>query len=246
MGVFSALCEGLITLKDVNMCSHGGFLTRRVANDIQDADGHITCDAFLKWWDAFLRFYPPKDETLKPKVTVPEPVLEDFDVAEKETSKADNELNVRRLSCMGRSATTWNEEWQKLCDSACDLDDPVTVAQNAQKYAEGLVGEGCAMAENILKRFLCPEYLKDKLQDGFYDKDGCFFAESGSLFVIPLHVLARGLWNVDVHAGERDRRVHGHQHHRGLRLHCHQELLQGVLAVGVLSAPHGSAQQPSL
>lgn len=98
MGVFSALCEGLITLKDVNMCSHGGFLTRRVANDIQDADGHITCDAFLKWWDAFLRFYPPKDETLKPKVTVPEPVLEDFDVAEKETSKADNELNVRRLS----------------------------------------------------------------------------------------------------------------------------------------------------
>ena len=213
MGVFSALCEGLITLKDVNMCSHGGFLTRRVANDIQDADGHITCDAFLKWWDAFLRFYPPKDETLKPKVTVPEPVLEDFDVAEQETSKTDNELNVRRLSCMGRSATTWNEEWQKLCDSACDLDDPVTVAQNAQKYAEGLVGEGCAMAENILKRFLCPEYLKDKLQDGFYDKDGCFFAESGSLFVIPLHVLARGLWNVDVHAGERDRRVHGHQHH---------------------------------
>ena len=127
MGVFSALCEGLITLKDVNMCSHGGFLTRRVANDIQDADGHITCDAFLKWWDAFLRFYPPKDETLKPKVTVPEPVLEDFDVAEKETSKADNELNVRRLSCMGRSATTWNEEWQKLCDSACDLDDRAEV-----------------------------------------------------------------------------------------------------------------------
>ena len=187
LGVLSALCDGLITPKDVNMCSSIDSLTYRVTGDLQNGDGHITCDAFLKWWDAFLRFNPPRDETLKPKVTVPEPILEDFDVAEKET-KVDNELNVCRLSCMGRSATTWNEEWQKLCDSACDLNDTATIAQNAQKYAEGLVGEGCAMAENILKRFLCPEYLKDKLQDGFYDKDGCFFAESGSIFVIPLHV----------------------------------------------------------
>ena len=221
-------------------------LTCRVIKDLQNTDGLITCDAFLKWWDAFLQFNPPRDETLKPKVTVPEPILEDFDIVEKETSKADNELNVRRLSCMGRSATTWNEEWQKLCDSACDLDDPVTIAQNAQKYAEGLVGEGCAMAENILKRFLCPEYLKDKLQDGFYDKDGCFFAESGSLFVIPLHVHAMSPCDVDLHPGERNRRVHGHQHHRGLRLHRHQELLQGVFPAGVLSPPHGSSQQPTL
>lgn len=158
MGVFSALCEGLITLKDVNMCSHGGFLTRRVANDIQDADGHITCDAFLKWWDAFLRFYPPKDETLKPKVTVPEPVLEDFDVAEKETSKADNELNVRRLSW------AWPQRDHMERGVAEALRQRVRPRRpgdgwrrTQQKYAEGLVGEGCAMAENILKRFLCPE-----------------------------------------------------------------------------------------
>ena len=29
---------------------------------------------------------------------------------------------------------------------------------------------------------------REKLKDGFFDRDGCFYTENGSFFVIPLHV----------------------------------------------------------
>ena len=71
------------------------------------------------------------------------------------------------------------------------MNDPsnfISINASAREYADRIVTETCGMNEQIFKHFLCPDSLKSQLQDGFYEKDGCYFSESGSLFVIPLHV----------------------------------------------------------
>ena len=92
---------------------------------------------------------------------------------------------------------TWNEKWQTLCDACCGVDhvdspEGEQAAKLSTQYCEEVVKQVAELREKVLKRFLCPLDGREKLKDGFFDRDGCFYTENGSFFVIPLHVLSHG------------------------------------------------------
>lgn len=106
------------------------------------------------------------------------------------------QLNSSRVSMPGVKAT-WNEKWQTLCDACCGVDhvdspEGEQAAKLSTQYCEEVVKQVAELREKVLKRFLCPLDGREKLKDGFFDRDGCFYTENGSLFVIPLHVLSHG------------------------------------------------------
>lgn len=110
--------------------------------------------------------------------------------------KKETQLNSSRVSMPGVKAT-WNEKWQKLCDACCGVDhvdspEGEQAAKLSTQYCEEVVKQVAELREKVLKRFLCPLDGREKLKDGFFDRDGCFYTENGSLFVIPLHVLSHG------------------------------------------------------
>ena len=110
--------------------------------------------------------------------------------------KKETQLNSSRVSMPGVKAT-WNEKWQTLCDACCGVDhvdspEGEQVAKLSTQYCEEVVKQVAELREKVLKRFLCPLDGREKLKDGFFDRDGCFYTENGSLFVIPLHVLSHG------------------------------------------------------
>lgn len=110
--------------------------------------------------------------------------------------KKETQLNSSRVSMPGVKAT-WNEKWQKLCDACCGVDhvdspEGEQAAKLSTQYCEEVVKQVAELREKVLKRFLCPLDGREKLKDGFFDRDGCFYTENGSFFVIPLHVLSHG------------------------------------------------------
>ena len=110
--------------------------------------------------------------------------------------KKETQLNSSRVSMPGVKAT-WNEKWQKLCDACCGVDhvdspEGEQAAKLSTQYCEEVVKQVVELREKVLKRFLCPLDGREKLKDGFFDRDGCFYTENGSFFVIPLHVLSHG------------------------------------------------------
>ena len=110
--------------------------------------------------------------------------------------KKETQLNSSRVSMPGVKAT-WNEKWQTLCDACCGVDhvdspEGEQAAKLSTQYCEEVVKQVAELREKVLKRFLCPLDGREKLKDGFFDRDGCFYTENGSLFVIPLHVLSHG------------------------------------------------------
>lgn len=110
--------------------------------------------------------------------------------------KKETQLNSSRVSMPGVKAT-WNEKWQKLCDACCGVDhvdspEGEQAAKLSTQYCEEVAKQVAELREKVLKRFLCPLDGREKLKDGFFDRDGCFYTENGSLFVIPLHVLSHG------------------------------------------------------
>lgn len=149
----------------------------------------------MRWWTAFVSYQPPIDSPTIPPTPVQTTLKNDYVEEENQSmiSKHDTQLNASRLSCAGSSSTSWNELWQSLCDEVSDcMNDSsnfIPISTSACQYADRIVTETYGMNEKVLKHFLCPDSLKSQLQDGFYDKDGCYFSESGSLFVIPLHVM---------------------------------------------------------
>lgn len=110
--------------------------------------------------------------------------------------KKETQLNSSRVSMPGVKAT-WNEKWQKLCDACCGVDhvdspEGEQAAKLSTQYCEEVAKQVAELREKVLKRFLCPLDGREKLKDGFFDRDGCFYTENGSFFVIPLHVLSHG------------------------------------------------------
>lgn len=110
--------------------------------------------------------------------------------------KKETQLNSSRVSMPGVKAT-WNEKWQTLCDACCGVDhvdspEGEQAAKLSTQYCEEVVKQVVELREKVLKRFLCPLDGREKLKDGFFDRDGCFYTENGSFFVIPLHVLSHG------------------------------------------------------
>lgn len=110
--------------------------------------------------------------------------------------KKETQLNSSRVSMPGVKAT-WNEKWQTLCDACCGVDhvdspEGEQAAKLSTQYCEEVVKQVAELREKVLKRFLCPLDGREKLKDGFFDRDGCFYTENGSFFVIPLHVLSHG------------------------------------------------------
>ena len=106
--------------------------------------------------------------------------------------KKETQLNSSRVSMPGVKAT-WNEKWQKLCDACCGVDhvdspEGEQAAKLSTQYCEEVAKQVAELREKVLKRFLCPLDGREKLKDGFFDRDGCFYTENGSFFVIPLHV----------------------------------------------------------
>lgn len=106
--------------------------------------------------------------------------------------KKETQLNSSRVSMPGVKAT-WNEKWQTLCDACCGVDhvdspEGEQAAKLSTQYCEEVVKQVAELREKVLKRFLCPLDGREKLKDGFFDRDGCFYTENGSFFVIPLHV----------------------------------------------------------
>ena len=106
--------------------------------------------------------------------------------------KKETQLNSSRVSMPGVKAT-WNEKWQTLCDACCGVDhvdspEGEQAAKLSTQYCEEVAKQVAELREKVLKRFLCPLDGREKLKDGFFDRDGCFYTENGSLFVIPLHV----------------------------------------------------------
>ena len=102
------------------------------------------------------------------------------------------QLNSSRVSMPGVKAT-WNEKWQTLCDACCGVDhvdspEGEQAAKLSTQYCEEVAKQVAELREKVLKRFLCPLDGREKLKDGFFDRDGCFYTENGSFFVIPLHV----------------------------------------------------------
>lgn len=110
--------------------------------------------------------------------------------------KKETQLNSSRVSMPGVKAT-WNEKWQKLCDACCGVDhvdspEGEQATKLSTQYCEEVAKQVAELREKVLKRFLCPLDGREKLKDGFFDRDGCFYTENGSFFVIPLHVLSHG------------------------------------------------------
>ena len=110
--------------------------------------------------------------------------------------KKETQLNSSRVSMPGVKAT-WNEKWQTLCDACCGVDhvdspEGEQAAKLSTQYCEEVVKQVVELREKVLKRFLCPLDGREKLKDGFFDRDGCFYTENGSFFVMPLHVLSHG------------------------------------------------------
>ena len=106
--------------------------------------------------------------------------------------KKEMQLSSSRVSMPGVKAT-WNEKWQKLCDACCGVDhvdspEGEQAAKLSTQYCEEVAKQVAELREKVLKRFLCPLDGREKLKDGFFDRDGCFYTENGSFFVIPLHV----------------------------------------------------------
>ena len=106
--------------------------------------------------------------------------------------KKETQLNSSRVSMPGVKAT-WNEKWQTLCDACCGVDhvdspEGEQAAKLSTQYCEEVAKQVAELREKVLKRFLCPLDGREKLKDGFFDRDGCFYTENGSFFVIPLHV----------------------------------------------------------
>lgn len=106
--------------------------------------------------------------------------------------KKETQLNSSRVS-MPSVKATWNEKWQKLCDACCGVDhvdspEGEQAAKLSTQYCEEVAKQVAELREKVLKRFLCPLDGREKLKDGFFDRDGCFYTENGSFFVIPLHV----------------------------------------------------------
>ena len=109
-------------------------------------------------------------------------------------SPKESQLNPTRVSMPGSEAT-WNEKWQTLCDACCgvnhvDSPEGQQAVKLSSEYCEEVMKQVGDMREKVLKRFLCPLNGRDSLNDGFCDRDGCFYNDNGSFFVIPLHVLA--------------------------------------------------------
>lgn len=82
---------------------------------------------------------------------------------------------------------TWNEKWQKLCDACCGVDhvDSPRASQAAKlstQYCEEVAKQVAELREKVLKRFLCPLDGREKLKDGFFDRDGCFYTGKRVVF----------------------------------------------------------------
>ena len=99
-------------------------------------------------------------------------------------------LNSQRLSGVPQSSFSWNERWQKLCDAVTNDSsmDSGSLLEVTSEYCSSMMKEVDQMRDKIFQRFLCPENLRSALQDGFFDKDSCFYSDNGSLFIIPMHV----------------------------------------------------------
>ena len=129
----------------------------------------------------------PQEATLK-KASLPSPPPEPSASNPRSTNEA--LLNSRRLSGVKQSSFSWNERWQKLCDAVTTDSsmDSGSLLELTSDYCSNMMKEVDEMRDKIFQRFLCPENLRSTLQDGFYDKDSCFYSDNGSLFIIPMHV----------------------------------------------------------
>ena len=151
---------------------------------------------------------PPARSTIKsspqpapqtPTIKSPPPARSTSESPQSPTIKSpkkETQLNSSRVSMPGVKAT-WNEKWQKLCDACCGVDhvdspEGEQAAKLSTQYCEEVAKQVAELREKVLKRFLCPLDGREKLKDGFFDRDGCFYTENGSFFVIPLHVLSHG------------------------------------------------------
>lgn len=177
------------------------YFIHRITEEIQNEQGRISHDKFVQWWTAFISYETPTNETPDnhPMINQEPTNCDQMKDAEplpecepQSPQKCDSQLNASRLSCVSSNAS-WNELWQNLCDEACTSGNEeanyISINASTREYADRIVTETCEMNEKVFRHFICPDSLKSQLQDGFYEKDGCYFSESGSLFVIPLHVL---------------------------------------------------------
>lgn len=218
--VLSEMCDGSVTVRAATSLSSSVPVTRSITKELQNTRGMVPLDAFKAWWAGFVKYAstaippkptqpapavpavpaPPARSTIKsspqpapqtPTIKSPPPARSTIKSPKKET-----QLNSSRVSMPGVKAT-WNEKWQTLCDACCGVDhvdspEGEQAAKLSTQYCEEVVKQVAELREKVLKRFLCPLDGREKLKDGFFDRDGCFYTENGSLFVIPLHVLSHG------------------------------------------------------
>ena len=220
--VLSEMCDGSVTVRAATSLSSSVPVTRSITKELQNARGMVPLDAFKAWWAGFVKYastaIPPKPtqpapavpavpapsarSTIKsspqpapqtPTIKSPPPARSTIKSPQSPTIKSpkkETQLNSSRVSMPGVKAT-WNEKWQKLCDACCGVDhvdspEGEQAAKLSTQYCEEVAKQVAELREKVLKRFLCPLDGREKL------KDGCFYTENGSLFVIPLHVLSHG------------------------------------------------------
>ena len=220
--VLSEMCDGSVTVRAATSLSSSVPVTRSITKELQNARGMVPLDAFKAWWAGFVKYastaIPPKPtqpapavpavpapsarSTIKsspqpapqtPTIKSPPPARSTIKSPQSPTIKSpkkETQLNSSRVSMPGVKAT-WNEKWQKLCDACCGVDhvdspEGEQAAKLSTQYCEEVAKQVAELREKVLKRFLCPLDGREKLKDGF------FYTENGSLFVIPLHVLSHG------------------------------------------------------
>lgn len=168
-----------------------------VAMEVQDNRGRISYEQLEKWWLSFADYCSKHEEVPKQTVntmkSVPKPSIQSSTLHSARQSQPKSfrgsttfkSENADRLSFVGHTQTKWNTQWQNLCDLVYS-DNPTAFVSS---FCQDTNTELNNLRESVFLRFLCPASIKDNLNDNFDDRNGCYYLENGSLFVIPKHVL---------------------------------------------------------
>lgn len=168
-----------------------------IAIDVQDNRGRVSYQQLEKWWLSFTDYCSKHEEIPKQTVStmksVAKPSISSSTLHSTRQSQPKsirgsatlNSENAGRLSFVGHTQTKWNTQWQNLCD-VMNTENPTA---SVCSFCQDTNNELNNLRENIFLRFLCPASIKDSLNDSFDDRNGCYYLENGSLFVIPKHVL---------------------------------------------------------